>query len=208
MQRKLFFLAIFLSFSCCGFSQKSMFENYYKEVEGFTSGLKTYKVLVVREDTSFTPRYHDQRNQLKIAFPFLHKMSEVKKDPDLVIKIIIKDTNVRVDYTLLNSNATLDEYQLKWNYDVKFLVQFDASNKGNLTVPLCDFIHYSKYPPFYENGRLKLKNSFGSTSDFGARQWQDINYYVSIEEDYLERRADFKEDFISGLKTFSRDQCK
>jgi hypothetical protein len=209
MRQNFLFLAVFLLFSCRSFCQTTLFENYYKTVQSLTSGMKTYKVLVVRDDTSFAPRYSDQRNHLKIAFPFLHKMSEVKKDPDLFIKIIIKDTNVKVDYTLLSSDANKDEYQIRWNYDLKFLIQFDAGNKGSKTVPVCDFTHYSKYPPGFGSGHLTLKNnSYGATSDSGALKWQDINYYVSINEEYLERKSDFKEDFVSALKIFSRDQCK
>jgi hypothetical protein len=209
MLKKIFLLSsFFLSCFIC-FSQGKLFEDYYTEARTFISNFKTYKIIIVKGDTSFTPRYNDQRNQLRIVFPFLHKMSEVKNNPDIVIRIIIKDSNLRVNYTLLNSSGNQDQYQLRWLGNLKFIIQFSADNKESITIPLCDFMHYENYVSNYDNGRLTLKSSsYGSTADPNSLKWNDINFWVSMSEEYLRMKADFRKEFVSALKAFSKDKCE
>lgn len=204
MQRKLFLLFVFFFHCLFCFSQRKTFEDYYEETKSFLSKFKTYELVVVRHDTTFVPKYDFQKNQLKIVFSFLHQLRESKKNPDLVVKIIIEDSSLQVYYTLLSSSQEEDKYKIRWSGDLKFIVQFDAGEKGSVTVPLCGFMHFEKDAYDYP---VTLKNSsFGSTNP--DRNWNNINFWISITESYLKTKSDFREEFTAALKAFAQDKCK
>jgi hypothetical protein len=205
--KALLLLSTLLSCLLC-FSQNKLFESYYNEAKTLIWNLKTYKVVIVREDTSFAPLYNSERGQLKKYFPFLTHLSEVRTNPDLLIKIVIKDKDIYVDQTFLSATPYGDEYQIKWFYALQFLVQFDAGEKGNVAIPLCSFKHYERFPTGLPDGRRILpRNHIGVAVNENNIKWNDINYIVSSNQQYLEKYYEFNEEFTSALRSFVKNKC-
>jgi hypothetical protein len=204
MPKKIYFFILFLLVGCSCFSQRKSFEDYYNEAKSFTGDFRSYKVIIVRSDTSFAPRYDIQSKRLRTYFPFLNTMKEVEKNPDCFIKIIIKDSNQLVDYRWVSGTVEENVYELIVSYDLKFLLQFDAGDKGNMTMPLCDFIHYDLFPTNL-SGQITLKNYYsGKVLTDDQRKLNDINTWMEAAEHTLKRTAEFSDQFSSTLKKFTR----
>jgi hypothetical protein len=203
MQLKAHFFILFLFIGGSCFSQKKSFEDYYNEAKSFIGNFKSYKVIIVRSDTSFAPRYDIQSKRLRMHFPFLNTMREVDKEPDFFIKIIIKDSNDLVDYRWISGTVEENVYELIVSYDLKFLLQFDAGDKGNMTMPLCDFIHYDLFPTTLSRQITLVNYNSGKVLTDDQRKLNDINTWMEGAEHAL-KRAEFSDQFSSTLKKFTR----
>jgi len=208
MKNGFFLTAFFILIQAICFSQNKSFENYYTDAKALIQNLKTYKIIIIRKDTSFMPKEDNQRNQLKRVFAFLHTKNEVEDEPEFFIKIIIQDTNIKVNYTLRSSDDNYDWYNVRFLYDLDFSIEFDALEKGKISMPLCGYRHYDQaYSRPYIIERL---NSFNRTGQNYRQDATDrsIESQVSATEAFLEKRAEFSNEFNFALKEFMRDKCK
>ena len=207
---KPFFAALLVLLQTICFSQKK-FEVYNSDAKALTQNLKTYKIIILREDTAFTPHLDIQRHQLEKAFTFLSDKSEVKDNPDFFIKIVIQHKNIEVNYQLASSDSSYDYYKIRRLYDLSFTLQFDVENGGKISMPLCGYKHYDQPEKYmYAIERLNTFNRNSQYYRIDAREVisEGIDGRVSALESFLEKREEFSAEFNSIFKMFRKDKCK
>lgn len=210
MSNKPFFTTLLILLQTICFSQKK-FEAYNFDAKALTQNLETYKIIILRKDTSFTPHLDIQRHQLEKAFTFLRDKKEVKDNPDFFIRIIIQDKNIKVNYQLFSSDSSYDYYKIRRLYDLSFTLEFDVEKRGKINMPLCGYKHYDE-PEKYMYAIERL-NTFDRNSQYyriDAREViaEGIDGRVSALESFLEKREEFNTEFNLVFRKFRKDKCK
>lgn len=182
-------------------AQEKSYTDYYFEAKTLTDTLKTYQILIQAHGKIYPFISNEYvKNEVAKSFNFLNIKSPVDKDPDFVIKIIVKDINANVDYAYNGNNNT---YEVIWIYDVSFALSFEMNEKPVVFIPLCTKKHYEKRFP-YSNKSLEFSPEENKYQIKKPEENMPIGKYVDELEVLLNTKANFIMDFNDVLVAFRK----
>jgi len=195
------------AFTILGFTtsaQKKSYTDYYFEAKTLTDTLKTYQILIQAHGETYPFISNEYvKNEVAKSFNFLNIKSPVDKDPDFIIKIVIRDINADVDYTYKGKDNDKDRYEIVWIYDVSFALSFETKEKSVVFIPLCTKKHYEKRFPYSRKSSEFNPNSkkFPITS---PEENKPVDQYVEELKVLLNTKANFITDFNDVLVAFRK----
>lgn len=199
---------LFLSaFTILGFTtsaQKKSYTDYYFEAKTLTDTLTTYQILIQAHGETYPFISNEYvKNEVAKSFNFLNIKNPVGKDPDFVIKIVVRDIIADVDYTYKGKDNDNDRYEILWIYDVSFALSFEVHEKSIVLIPLCTKKHYEKRFPYSRKSSEFNPNSkkFPITP---PEENKPIDQYVEEMKVLLNTKANFITDFNDVLVAFRK----
>lgn len=174
--------------------QEKTFSDFYFEAQSLTQNLKTYKILILLKDTSYTFISNEYRkNILPKAFNFLNNKKIVSKNPDFLIKIKVSNVNADVSYTTKPYTSGQLQYDITTRYDVSFAIAFEVGEQ-TINFSLCNKEHFENTIP-YSVEYISIMNPANLVYIDKSAKQKSIDEVVMEQEIFLNTKADFIGNF-------------